>query len=66
MLVIIDHERYGEASEWDSLEEAADDIRGNCGPEFEKTEFRLGAFDCWEGHYEVLDDRDDVVGRAFA
>lgn len=54
MLCVINHERYGEQTVFNSLEEAQATIRA-CGPEFAATELtkRLG---------DIVDERGDVVG----
>ena len=57
--IIIDHERYGECTSFESLESAENTIR-NCGPDFARTELRFGGR--WGGSVIVYDQDDEQVG----
>lgn len=52
--IVIDCERYGERTQFESLEEAQDSIR-QCGPEFEQVTLTANGSD-------IYDDRNLVVG----
>ena len=56
MKVIIDHDKYGERTEFSSLEEAQSSIR-DCGPEFAETVLEVMGGDA------VYDQDADCVGR---
>jgi hypothetical protein len=55
MTIVIDHERYGERTEFDALDEAQKTIRA-CGPEFAGVTLRLSGAD-------VLNEDCEIVGR---
>ncbi|MCR4330248.1 MAG: hypothetical protein NUV65_06930 [Candidatus Roizmanbacteria bacterium] len=54
-MIIIEHERYGWTTEFETIEEAQAGFRA-CGPEWEDTTFRLRM----DG--SVVDDRGETVG----
>lgn len=68
MRVVIDHERYGERSEFDTIEEAQAVIR-DCGEEFAGVTLRLGHCQTddrgepCEGR--VIDERGEIVGYVY-
>lgn len=53
-MITIDHERYGERTEFESIDEAQEIVRA-IGDGFESTEFHVRGD-------EVIDERGDVVG----
>ena len=54
-MILIDHEMYGEASTFATLEEAQAAIR-ECGSDFARTKFRICGGD-------VYDETDEAVGE---
>lgn len=54
-MIIINHERYGQRSEFETIEEAQATIRA-CGPEF-------AGVTLYEDHGRIYDERGEHVGH---
>jgi len=54
-MIIIDHEKYGMRTEFETWQEATEAIKA-CGPEYENTELIIGS------QKQITDQDGDVVG----